>query len=346
MARVNSIYRDWRSGTDGDDSIRTEQVQKDVKYIKEELGRPALHFNANIKDVNDAWVQGLNDVRMLKQQLKDRRHYTEQQKEVLIQGIKDANSLVEQLGKQVQKNISNECEDYEEEQWESASKKLMYGRKKTGSRNAEDTTYIDKDIHTSRIKSAVTIMLSKLAEDSTGFDYEGDEFWDIDRLMQRRYTKAQLKHCKLDKDKETVAFLIDTSPSCEKMSRIYSKLVSAVVKRGDVTLIKAPNASLQYYYDRKTGDWVRYNFKHDSEDEEVSNWQTVLAGRKVIFFGDSDGDGIVSKSSRFCSIHHFFGEFYETLEDFMTFWTFNSYRGKIYRCNDVGDFLQAISKIK
>ena len=345
MARISTLNRRWRHGKDGEDSTRAENVEGYCS-LSLDMTRQALS-SARQVNLTSAFMR----VDELKKHSKSNK-YTAAETERFKKALSEAKRILELAVAKKRSEQNNttakQKKKIEEDKWQNASKKYATGLSTPNHKKSDDTMDLRTGESMRRVQSSVSLMLNKIAEDNTGFPYEGDEFWDMDRLMQRSYTKAQLKHCKFDRDKESVAFLVDTSPSCSKMAETYSRLVSSVLERGDVTLVKAPNARPVQDYDRGSKEWHYFSHTDISVDEEdVELWKDLFRGRKVIFFGDLDGEYIVSAASRFCDVYWFYNESYQDIDSYIdNHRSYRQFEGKIYLCNDVADFLYCVSKVK
>jgi hypothetical protein len=182
---------------------------------------------------------------------------------------------------------------------------------------AESVVSLDGD-RERHIASIASLIISKVAEDLTGYPQDGDDEWDMDRLMYRRLSKVPLKSCRMERERESILFIIDTSPSCGYMARFYARMVSSLVDRGDVELIKAPNAFPTVFYDRREGKWQSFfssaDEAYDTEDAHYyrlqkdpsyDGWSERWQGRTAIFFGDFDGQLAVERASERMKIYAF-----------------------------------------
>ena len=348
MGRIRTVHRKWRHGKDAETGWRdilggVDSCREIDIYCKMsiEMTKQALRNPENMSHLSGAYSR-IDD---LSKRVKA-KHYTVVEKERFEKALSEARHIVRLVERKKQKLKQKSVKETQDTQWQVAAANYHAGLSMPNHQKADDSMDLRTDASKIRVQSSVSIMLNKIAEDSTGFPYEGDDFWDIERLMQRHYTNAQLRHCKLDKDKEGIFFLVDTSPSCDSLAHAYSKLVSSVLERGDVTLIKAPNGTPMQYYDRGSKQWHHYNFHYESDIDDVELWKDLFRGRKVIFFGDTDGEHIVSKASRFCDVYWFYNESYEPLESYKYNRSYKEFQGKIYLCNDIADFLYCVSQVK
>ena len=162
------------------------------------------------------------------------------------------------------------------------------------------------------------------------------------------------------------------------MSSFYSSLMSSVIERGDVTLVRAPNSFPVSTYNRVTGSWddiwgekaIDMEEEHwDNQYEEDYNiWHQLWGKRHVIFFGDFDGIGQITSASSKMSVHaflhgsgmgHYYGvngeRFSRTKEmkttasyhtAILNHWKQNGFQGKAFVCSDASDFINATKGVK
>jgi hypothetical protein len=121
-------------------------------------------------------------------------------------------------------------------------------------------------------------MISKVAEDSADLPSEGDEEWDLNELLRRRFTGRLLSQCRMTREKRKVAVVLDTSPSCEQQSRLFGSIARIAEELGDCELYDAPNFVI--YARKLAGEW-------ETLPEAEREWQ--FKGRVVLAFGDFDG---------------------------------------------------------
>jgi hypothetical protein len=130
-------------------------------------------------------------------------------------------------------------------------------------------------------------MISKVAEDSADLPSEGDEEWDLNELIRRRFTGRLLSQCRMTREKRKVAVVLDTSPSCEHQARLFGSIARIAEELGDCELYDAPNFVITA---RKLGEaW-------EPLPEAEREW--AFKGRVVLAFGDFDGIERICQASR------------------------------------------------
>jgi hypothetical protein len=217
--------------------------------------------------------------------------------------------------------------------------------------------YDVENISEKRIYRMVDTVISKIAEDLTGYDIYGDEFWDIDRLMNRRLNKYPLSTCKNSREREKLIFIVDTSPSCYEQAKFYSKLAMAAAERADVDIYDAPNSHVEKIYDGQIKKWKNcwidgYRTVTDDKgfniDFENNNWSERWKGRTIIFFGDWDGCENIGDGSHKNKVYFFCStkEYAYTKMDLSRYIRRYKFRGKHYICNSVTDFINLLRKVR
>jgi hypothetical protein len=205
-----------------------------------------------------------------------------------------------------------------------------------------------------RIKSLCGVIISKIAEDHTGYPTDGEDEWDMERLMYRRISKIPLASCRQTRERERIIFIADTSPSCDEEAEFYSSLLSSLADRGDVDLIRAPNARPCSYYNRKTKKWDSMFKDYDNKyywDWNVESWHHFWQNRTIIFFGDLDGQEFIVQGSLHNVVYAFLHEY--TFRNWVSTWEEgckklrdSGFKGKTFRCSNVRDFIMATKGVK
>ena len=142
-----------------------------------------------------------------------------------------------------------------------------------------------------RLATEFARLMGKIAEDLTGEPEPGDEYWDIDRLLNRRLSKESILNCKMTRERESIIMILDSSPSCQEQAVFYSELASIATVHGDVELYNAPNARLVEMYNARKKKFFPFLTPYDLMDG-VHKW-SLFRNRVILFFGDNDGEEIV-----------------------------------------------------
>jgi hypothetical protein len=121
-------------------------------------------------------------------------------------------------------------------------------------------------------------MISKVAEDAADMPAQGDEEWDLNELIKRRFTGRLISQCRMTREKRKVAVVLDTSPSCEHQALLFGAIARIAEELGDCELYDAPNFAIVA---RKLGaQW---------EGLPATEREWGFKGRVVLAFGDFDG---------------------------------------------------------
>ncbi len=186
-----------------------------------------------------------------------------------------------------------------------------------------------------RIMTTFSLLMSKIAEDLTGWPVPGDDEWSAPDLMARYLDRRPLTHCRRSREKERVVVIIDTSGSCLHQARFFSAIATAAVAAGDVELYEAPNAGIRARKSRQGWKPVAERSWHFSQ-------------RTLIFFGDFDGGDTVIRASRRNKLYWFCSE--TRYPDIRVHpWcslTLESFRGRFFRCTTEEDFIPLLRKIR
>ena len=187
-----------------------------------------------------------------------------------------------------------------------------------------------------RLTQHFAVMVSKVAEDLSGWPVPGDDEWSVPALMERRLTRIPLNHCRQSRERESVVVILDTSGSCLPQARFYNRLADAAVQVGDVELYAAPNAGLRAR--RTARGW-----------EGLADTAWPFHRRTIIFFGDYDGgDAVVetSGSNRVYWLCSEGGRYPSMTQHPWCTHPLSHFRGIYHDCNAEGDFLRLWRKIR
>jgi len=191
-----------------------------------------------------------------------------------------------------------------------------------------------------RLQNAFAVVLSKVAEDLSGWPVEGDEEWDVQAIMERRITRRPLNQCRQSREKERVVLIVDTSGSCQYQAEFFSQLATAAWRLGDVEIYAAPNASLEFERSRH-GGWDRIAGYDDGQ-----HWPFVR--RTIIFFGDFDGGNSVVEAAKKNTVYWFSCEDrYDDMDEHSwCAYRLADFRGKYYACHNNQDFLRLVRRVR
>ena len=137
-------------------------------------------------------------------------------------------------------------------------------------------------------------LIAKLAEDNTGADIQGDEFWDEHLLAERVVTRQSINKCKKDRIKERIILMLDTSPSCKSVASFYGLIAQLAAKYDDIEIYDAPNGRIVHKYCKRTKDFVPI-WNSDDIENRAYDWK-YLKNRTVLIFSDTDCLSILEKN--------------------------------------------------
>src|SRR3990167_8302134 len=209
-----------------------------------------------------------------------------------------------------------------------------------------------------RLQTEFARVISKVAEDLTGWPTVCEDLWDIDALMARRMDKRPLYHCQMSREKHSVVIIVDTSGSCSAQAQFFSEIATAALQSGDVEVYTAPNADVEarLRLTERAIMMVPINYTNNkaySNDGRCS-LMNIIRNRTIIFFGDFDGWEIIKRCAQFNKLYFFNCAEYE--EDCLTYeqrenqrarWGLDRFKGKhFFPCREEADFMQLAKKVR
>ena len=180
-------------------------------------------------------------------------------------------------------------------------------------------------------------MVSKLAEDNADMPAEGDDEWDMNALLRRRFTGRLPNQCRMTREKRRVVVVLDTSPSCAHQARLFGSVARIAEELGDCEMFDAPNFTLNARLEK--GRWV------ELEPEER---QWAFRNRVVLAFGDFDGIAHISEASRMRGnrIYWFSCEERPDVMEYQRETFVKEYRGHYHPANDLGTLMRAMGRVR
>jgi hypothetical protein len=198
-----------------------------------------------------------------------------------------------------------------------------------------NTAFFLEELRRRRIVTTFALLMSKVAEDLTGWPIPGEDEWSVPDLMARHLDRRPLSQCRRSRERERVVVIIDTSGSCLPQARFFSSIATAAVAAGDVELYEAPNAGIRARKGRR--GW---------RPMEHRGWH--FSRRTVIFFGDFDGGDAVIRASRRNKLYWFCSE--TRYPDIRVHpWcslSLKSFRGRFFRCTAEEDFVRLLRRVR
>lgn len=148
---------------------------------------------------------------------------------------------------------------------------------------------------TRRMSSDFARIVSKIAEDNSGNIIDGNDNWDMDKLVYRAVDNRSILNCKSSRELESILLMLDSSPSCESYAKLYSELASVATLYDDVDMYNAPNARITHRYDSKKREFTKCMSLNDLKND-APRW-AYFKNRVVMFFGDFDGNQVVLENT-------------------------------------------------
>jgi len=180
-------------------------------------------------------------------------------------------------------------------------------------------------------------MVSKLAEDHADMPDHGDDEWDLNALVRRRFTGKLPHQCRMSRDKRKVVVVLDTSPSCAHQARLFGSIAQIAEELGDCEIFDAPNFGIEAHWEQ--GRWTTLS-------EPDRDWP--FQQRVVLAFGDLDGIAHICDASKrrgnriywFCC-----EERTPVLESQREFFVRN-YKGKYFPANQIQQLMRQMGKVR
>jgi hypothetical protein len=180
-------------------------------------------------------------------------------------------------------------------------------------------------------------MVSKLAEDHADLPDDGDDEWDLNALVRRRFTGKLPNQCRMSRDKRKVVVVLDTSPSCAHQAKLFGSIAQVAEELGDCEIFDAPNFGLEARWE--TGRW-------EPLPQAERDWP--FRQRVVLAFGDFDGIEHICAASKqrgnriywFCC-----EERAPVLESQREFFV-RQYKGKYFAANQIQQLMRQMGKVR
>jgi hypothetical protein len=137
-----------------------------------------------------------------------------------------------------------------------------------------------------RLQMVFARIVGKLAEDFVGLPIAGDDEWDMDALLARSMDRRTLATCRQTREREALIVVMDISGSCRHHAEFFQSVSALAASQRDVELMSGNNGRIEAWWHAGTSTWRsitcgRWPFRH----------------RTILFFGDHDGQAIVTDAS-------------------------------------------------
>jgi hypothetical protein len=180
-------------------------------------------------------------------------------------------------------------------------------------------------------------MVSKLAEDNADLPSDGDDEWDLNALVRRRFTGQLPNQCRMSREKRKVVVVLDTSPSCAHQARLFGSIAQIAEELGDCEIFDAPNFGLVSRW--RGGRW-------ENLPPEERDWP--FRHRVVLAFGDFDGIQHICEASkqRGNRIFWFCCEERATVLEAGRETFVHEYKGKYFPATQVTQLMRAMGRVR
>jgi hypothetical protein len=198
----------------------------------------------------------------------------------------ESEGSVEESGETENSNDDSDVTDTENGSEESEGSDGS--REYSGEREVNKSVFLEETATDRKLKTVFQRFIERIAEVETKYEVFGDpEKLSVKQLLKRTLNKKPLSACYMQRLKEQVILLVDTSGSMDWWAEILQKMTALALKFKDIEIYEAPNGlvtrpvksfeSLNEYY-----DWSEYEVFHEEFVRRTKN-------RVIIYIGDFDG---------------------------------------------------------
>ena len=188
-------------------------------------------------------------------------------------------------------------------------------------------------------------IISKIAEDNSGQLVDGNDLWDMNKLIYRCIDNRNIIDCKSSRELESVVLILDSSPSCSRFAKLYSELAVVATKFSDVDMYNAPNARITHRYNSKKREFVVCMTLEDILNG-VHKWK-YFKNRVIMFFGDFDGIRVVLDNTFNNKVYYFCTEPKDAIMYELSHKNYNANNLTIFeRVTNAKGFIKAMKKMK
>ncbi|MEM4049297.1 MAG: hypothetical protein QW750_08500 [Zestosphaera sp.] len=162
------------------------------------------------------------------------------------------------------------------------------------------------------------------------YEVPGSSRYSMKLVMMRRFNHKTLSATKVDRIKDSVVVLLDTSGSMERWQDLLSRVATVLLQRDDIELYYAPNGNIERKISK---DW-----------KEMPVKSINLKNRVIVYIGDYDGGDVPVILSWSNKVYWFCNETrYKNFRahDWMHY-SERDFKGMFFKILDDNDLLQAL----
>jgi len=199
-----------------------------------------------------------------------------------------------------------------------------------------------------RLSGAIAVMISKLAEDKSGEPIIGEDEWDVQELMMRSITRRNIYSCMQSRERENIVLVLDSSPSCERSARFYSKIAYLSCKLGNLDIYLAPNARVTHKLNAKTREYEKVFDINKDKNMIVCGMGSLhnyFHNRVILFFGDYDGKRMICEASKSNEVYWLNND-YEGEEEHEEWLRGEKFNGTVFNVSSKEDLINTIRKLR
>ena len=267
----------------------------------------------------------------------------------------ETSNLIKKIPSKVVKNSrvkQVDVEELDDNEYESKGhlrRGWSLSEKREGNLDKAPRSFDYESLRNRKLGSNLSLMFSKIAEERMGDKTQGSDKWDIEKIMFRRISKKVITDCKYSREKKRLVLMLDSSPSCSRMAKTYSKIATESANFDDIEIYDAPNGYVHSVYDSRI---KKFRALERDELDYTYLWNG-FQNRTIIYFGDSDATRSIQSSYKHNDLHWFYQRSYHeeyTYEQNQSYLNGISKRYnhqvKIYECCNVSQLIQAVRDMR
>ncbi|MEM0195883.1 MAG: hypothetical protein QXJ24_06180 [Thermoplasmatales archaeon] len=181
-----------------------------------------------------------------------------------------------------------------------------------------------------RLKTAFYQFIERIAEQETKYEIPGASRYSMKQIMLRKFNHKALSATKVDRIKDTVVVLLDTSGSMDWWADLLKSIATVLLQRDDIELYYAPNGNIESKVDK---NWKEMPVKNVN-----------LKDRTIVYIGDFDGGDVPVILSWNNKVYWFCNEnrYDNFLDHDWMHYNEREFKGMFFKTYDGNDLLQAL----
>ena len=150
------------------------------------------------------------------------------------------------------------------------------------------------------------------------------------------------------RERENIVLVLDSSPSCERSARFYSKIAYLSCKLGNLDIYLAPNARITHKMNAKTREYEKVFDINKDKDMllfDMDALHNFFRNRVILFFGDYDGMRQICGASENNEVYWLNND-YEDKQYHDEFLCGQKFHGTVFNVSSKEDLINTIRKLR